>query len=253
MKSDPQAALDKITAWLRQLYGDRLQSLVVYGSLAAGHHVKRSDINLLAVLDRIDAAALDLGAPAIRWWTNQGNPPVVLLSRDEQEAAADLFPIEYLDIQANHRVLHGADLFPPGLFTGPRFAELHRRQVAQELRAKLLRLRAAYMVAGDDAKKLEAALRDSVSTVLILFRHALAAVGEPLRIPKVEVLAAAAARFHFPAAPLQSILEARAGSGRLAGGQREPLRVLFSQYLDAIAQVEHALEHHSESEKSHAY
>ncbi|MGH9482432.1 MAG: nucleotidyltransferase domain-containing protein [Terriglobales bacterium] len=252
MKLTPQAALDKITAWLVQLYGDRLQSLLVYGSLASGHHGKRSDINLLAVLDQVDAAALDLGAPAIQWWTEQGNSPVVLLSRSEQQVSAELFPIESLDIQANHRLLHGTDFFAAAAPLDLRSAALHRRQVAQELRGKLLRLRAAYMSAGRNPKRLEAALFGSVSTLLTLFRHALVAVGEPLRIHKSEVASAAAARFHFPAAPLQAILEARGGSGHLGGGKLEPVRALFSQYLDAIAQVESALAQTIESEKSHA-
>lgn len=238
-KLAPEAALDKITAWLTQLYGGRLQSLIVYGSVAGGnHHNKRSDINLLAVLDRLDAATLDQGAAAVKWWTEQGNAPLVMFSRDEQDDAANVFPIEYLDIQANHRVLKGEDLFA----SIPGFPDLHRRQVEHELRAKLLRLRGAYMSRGRDAKALEAVLLDSVSTFLTLFRHALVAVGEPFRLPKDEVLAAAAARFQFSATPFEAILRARRDASRLEGGKSEPLCALFAQYLAAIQTVERALE-----------
>ncbi|HUX67934.1 MAG TPA: hypothetical protein VMV31_10660 [Terriglobales bacterium] len=240
MKDTPEAALEKITAWLAQLYGDRLQSLVVYGSLANGgnHDRQRSDINLLAVLDRLDAATLDLGAPAVQWWSAQGNPPLVMLSRDEQDDSAQVFPIEYLDIQAHHRLLHGADLFAQA----PHFPDLHRRHVEHDLRAKLLRLRGAYMSLGHDAKKLEALLLDSSSAFLTLLRHALVAVGEPMRVPKDEVLAAAAARFHFDPQPFAAILAARRAQARLAAGKLQPLRQLFALYLAAITQVELGLE-----------
>lgn len=238
-KLTKEAALDKIAAWLAELYGERLQSLIVYGSgTGANHHTKRSDLNLLAVLDRLDAATLDQGAAAVKWWTDQGNAPVVMLARDEQDDAADVFPIEYLDIQANHRVLKGEDLFA----RIPSFPDLHRRQVEHDLRAKLLRLRGAYMASGRDAKGLEALLLDSVSTFVTLFRHALVACGEPLRLPKDEVLAAAAARFQFAAAPFTAILGARRAGSRIEDGKLEALRALFAQYLAAIQQVERALE-----------
>lgn|SRR6185437_3953654 len=243
-----QSALDRMSAWLADLYRERLQSLLVYGSFAndgANHDPQRSDINLLAVLDRLDAATLDHGAPAVRWWVEQGYPPPVILSRDEQDDSADVFPVEYRDIQSHHLVLRGEDLFA----AAPAFPELHRRQLLHDLRAKLLRLRAAYMQRGHQAKALEAILLDSVSTFLTLFRHALAAPGEPLIVAKDEVLAAAARRFGFSAAPFQAILEARRAKSRLEDGKLDRLRPLFAQYLAAIITVERALE---VSKKSHA-
>lgn len=234
------AALEKITAWLVQIYGTRLQSLVVYGSAAGGNHSHgpHSDLNLLAVLDSVDAAALDLGAPAVAWWRKQGHPAIVILSRDEQNDSADVFPIEYLDIQSHHRVLAGADLFAQI----PRFPDLHRRHVEHDLRAKLLRLRGAYMADSADAKRLQALLLDSASTFLTLFRHALAAFGEPLVVDKERVLAAAAVRFRFSPAPFEAILAARRDNTKLAGGKLDALRALFAAYLAAITAVERALE-----------
>jgi len=236
---NPDDALVKITAWLVQIYGPRLQSLLAYGSVAGGnHHGKHSDINLLAVLDRMDAATLDAAQTPALWWRQQGNPPIVMLSRDEQDAAADVFPLEYLDIQANHRLLHGEDFFA----AVPRYPEHHRLQVEHDLRAQLLRLRGAYMNVASDAKKLEALLVESVSAFLTLFRHALVAVGEPLLVPKDQVLAAAAARFAFSPAPFAAILDARRAGARLEGGKLEALRGLFANYLAAVQTVERGLE-----------
>ncbi len=238
----PEAALEKMSAWMSQLYGERLQSLLVYGSAAnsSHHRSQRSDINLLAVLDHLDAATLDQGAEAVRWWTAQGNPPLIMLSRDEQDEAADVFPIEYLDIQANHRVLMGRDPFAEV----PHFPDLHRLQVEHELRAKLLRLRGGYMALGNDAKSLEAMLLDSASTFLTLFRHALVAQGEPFIATKDEVLAAASRHFGFPAEAFALVLAARRSGARLEGGKLEPLRALFARYLASIHTVERSLENH---------
>ncbi|MGH9466008.1 MAG: hypothetical protein ACRD1Y_01510 [Terriglobales bacterium] len=236
---DAERALQKVTTWLGELYGPRLQSLVAYGSVAGGNHrSKRSDMNLLAVLDRVDAPTLDIGAPAVQWWKQQGNPPLVMWSREEWDDSADVFPIEYLDIEAHHRVLCGEDLFG----SVPHYPELHRLQVEHDLRSRLLRLRGSYMSLGRDAKALEALMLDSVSSFVTLLRHALAAVGEPLQVDKAKVLAAAAARFQFPATAFEPVLAARLANTRLQGGKLEPLRQLFAQYLAAIMQVERSLE-----------
>lgn len=236
---ESEAALEKITAWLRELYGERLQSLIAYGSVAGGNHRgKRSDLNLLAVLDHVDAAALDHGAPAVRWWKQQGHPPLVVLSREEQNNSADVFPIEYLDIHNHHRVLHGEDVFA----AIARHPGQHRLQVEHDLRTRVLRLRGVYMGLGDDARGLEALLLDSVSSFLTLFRHALVAVGEPLVIHKDAVLHAAAARFQFDPGPIQRVMQAHRSGERLADGKLPALRGLFAAYLAAVMQVEQSLE-----------
>jgi hypothetical protein len=240
-----EAALEKFTAWLVQLYGARLQSLVVYGPAAGGAHaahISHADMNLLAVLDTMDAAALELGAPAVAWWRKQGYPAPVMLSRDEQDDSADIFPVEYLDIQAHHRVLAGAELFAQV----PRFPELHRIHVEHDLRAHLLRLRGAYMADSGDAKALAELLLNSVRTFVTLFRHALTVFGEPLVVDPDRVLAAAAVRFRFSPAPIEAILAARHSGSKLAEGKLDALRSLFAAYLAAITAVERGLEQNSE-------
>lgn len=238
-KLSPEAALDKITAWLQQLYGERLQSLIAYGSVAGGNHRgRRSDLNLLAVLDQVDAATLDQGAPAVRWWKEQGHAPLVVLGREEQNNSADVFPIEYLDIQSHHRVLHGEDVFA----AIERHPELHRLQVEHDLRARVLRLRGLYMGLAGDAKGLEGLMLDSVSSFLTLFRHALVAVGEPMVVNKDEVLRAAAARFGFDPGPVYQVMHTHRSGERLAGGKLPALRSLFAAYLAAVMRVEQSLE-----------
>lgn len=235
-KMGTEPALEKITAWMRDLYGAHLVSLAVFGSLARGtHHGEHSDINLIAVLDRADPATLALGADAIRWWRDQGNPAPIVLSRAEQASSADVFPIEYLDMQSAHRLLHGEELFADA----PHFPEQHRLLLEHELRALLLRLRSAFVSLQNDLKAMERALTASVSTALTLLRHALVAVGEPMPATGAAAIAAAALRFGFDAAPLEAIANAR-HQGRHLGGDRT--RALFADYLIALSAVERALE-----------
>ncbi len=233
---EPEKAIQQITGWLQTIFKERLVSLVLYGSAALGHELSDySDLNLLCVLDRIDAAALQTGAPAVRWWREQGNPPLVLLSRDEQADAADVFPIEYLDIQANHRVLAGEDVFA----NVPRHPQLHRLHVEHDLRSRLIRLRGAFMSTAPDSKAVGALLLESVGSFITLFRHALVAAGEPLCAGKQATVEAAAHYFSFSAEPFTRLLQARRGQPKLT---KEEVLPLFSQYLEAIQKVERSLE-----------
>ncbi len=235
-KMETEAALEKITAWMRDLYGTHLLSLAVFGSLARGnHHGKHSDINLLAVFDRADAATLALGAAAIRWWREQGNPAPIMLSQAEQASSADVFPLEYLDMQLAHRLLHGPDLFAGA----PHFPEQHRLLLEHELRALILRLRSAFVSLQRDAKGLERALTESISTALTLLRHALVAVGDPMPASGAATLAAAALRFRFDQGPIEAIADARHQGQHLDGSR---VRSLFADYLSALSTVERALE-----------
>lgn len=231
-------ALQQMSDWLAQLFGQRLRSLVVYGSVASGnHHAGYSDVNLLCILDRIDAATLDQAADALRWWIDQGNPPMVVLSQAELQDAADVFPIEYLDIRSHHRLVRGEDLIT-GL---PHYPEQHRLQVEHDLRTHLIRLRSRYMRANKDAKAVEKLLLESVSTFLTLFRHALVAVGEPLLAKKQDIAAAAAAHFEFNVEPFQAILAARSAGSPMVRDKKQ-IYPLFAAYIEAIQRVERRLE-----------
>jgi hypothetical protein len=61
----------------------------------------------------------------------------LLLSEHEVATSTDCFPIEFHDIQARHRLLHGADVISAIVVD----KSFYRAQVEHELRAKVLRLR----------------------------------------------------------------------------------------------------------------
>jgi len=235
-------ALRRITEWLTSLQGDRLVALILYGSAAAGHghHAKYSDLNVLAVLREVDATVLETLGPAQRWWVEQGNPPIMLLAQQEQQDAADVFPIEYLDIQRQHRVLAGEDVFA----VVPHHPQIHRLQVEHDLRTQLLQLRSRYTLLAENKKAVEKLLLESVSSFLALFRHALTALGGELYLEPLQVVRAAAERFQFQAAPFEAILEARRTQGRL-GPDKKAIRSIFAAYLAAIQRVERGVEESS--------
>src|SRR6185436_4805581 len=104
--------LDELVAQLRKVYGDQLRSVVLYGSAAAGEHIpKRSDYNVLVIVDTLTADSLRAASATARSWAEAGNPAPLTLTAAEWRGSVDIFPMEYADMIERHRVLHGESPF----------------------------------------------------------------------------------------------------------------------------------------------
>jgi predicted nucleotidyltransferase len=159
--------LDELVAQLRSAFGAELRAVVLYGSAASGeHHAKHSDYNVLVLVEQLDLERLRREGAIARSWREAGNPPPLTFTVDEWRHSLDVFPMEYADILARHRVLHGS---PPFEGLAISMADL-RVQAEREALAKLLQLRHGVMSASGDPKRLTELLAASVSTFMAIFR-----------------------------------------------------------------------------------
>src|SRR5690348_11763607 len=79
---------------LKKAFGDRLVSIVLYGSAAGGdHHPKFSDFNVLVVLSAITPREMADSEEIFRWWREQGSPSPLLLTEHEVTNSTDCFAI----------------------------------------------------------------------------------------------------------------------------------------------------------------
>src|SRR5918911_4309859 len=152
-----RSALNHLVEDLRSTHGDNLASVVLYGSAAAGDYIElRSDYNLLIALNRIPPADLRLAQAPMREWQRLGHPLPVYFTVAELQDAADVFPIEFHQMQQARLVLYGRDPFE---FVEISDANL-RHQTEYELRSKLIQLRRLYIPASVSAEKLSALMND---------------------------------------------------------------------------------------------
>lgn len=94
---DPIAIAEKAAAALRELYGDRLRKVILFGSWARGDAHPESDIDLLIVLDRIDSPWDELRRMDETLWK-------ILF---EHEAVIDALPVSEEDLERSSTpVLH---------------------------------------------------------------------------------------------------------------------------------------------------
>jgi hypothetical protein len=161
--------LEDLVRRLQEAYNDALRCVALYGSAARGgseHIAKKSDYNVLVIVWALSMDGLRREAPIARDWGAAGNPPPLTLTLNEWHRCADIYPMEYADILQYHRVLFGA--LP---LDGIRVDQEHLRlQLESEAMGKLLRLRHAILLAGDDRKEQLRLLEDSLGTMLTLFR-----------------------------------------------------------------------------------
>lgn len=115
---------------------EQIQSLLLYGKHLLIKGFNEASFNLLFILDKVDEKALDGLSDLIE---NENNCKILpfILTMEELQKSADVYPIKFLDLSQNHKVLIGSDPFEK--------VEVHqdnlRLRCEQELRNMALRLR----------------------------------------------------------------------------------------------------------------
>jgi hypothetical protein len=223
--------LNELVDRLKKAHGERLVSVVLYGSGAGENHTaKYDDLNVLCVLREITPLEMAQSEPVFGWWRGLGNPSPLLLTEHEVATSTDCFPIEFHDITQQHRILYGKDVVST-LHIDRAF---HRALVEHELRAKLLRLRQKAAGVLSDKELLRKLLADSVGTFCVLFRHALILHGHEAKMKRRDVIAQAQEVFRIDGIPFERLLDLR--DEKIKPKDLEP-EALLGSYLKEISVV----------------
>ena len=218
--------LRKLVEGLRGALGDELVSVVLYGSAARGdYEASTSDLNVLIVVSDLTPRTLERLSGPVRRWERSGQPMLRLLSPAIIRESADVFPIEFLDLQTSHRVLHGGD---PFVTLEVQLNHL-RGQCERELREKMMRLREAYIETHDAPQALVRLLTESYSTFVALFRGCLRLHGDPVPVHNEEVATAFARAADIDRGPFDEVAQLKHGEA-----PRSDLSALFGRYYDAL-------------------
>lgn len=203
--------LEELVSQLRVAFGQQLRAVVLYGSAAGGDHVpKKSDYNVLVLVDSLPADKLVAASAAIQAWSNGGNPAPLLLTMDEWHGSTDIFPIEYADILERHRVLYG-DLVMD-MAVNPAHLRL---QLEHEAMGTLLQLRRGALAAGNDPRQQLELLESSVSTVMVVFRALVRLKGEVPPADNVELTQKVAAAASLDATPFVQVIWHKRGEPKI--------------------------------------
>ena len=222
--------LEELVRQLDKAFGAELKTVLLYGSAARGDHVARkSDYNVLVIVEALGVDRLHSASAAARAWADAGNPPPLLLTSREWLGSADIFPMEYADILASHRILHGA---LPGTVE---VESAHLRlELEHEAMGTLLQLRRGLLASGNDSKEQLLLLEESASTIMVIFRALLRLSGEEPPRENQPLVRQAAGKVGFDPAPFLAVLRHKQGEEAIRAADAP--RILQG-YLAGVGQL----------------
>jgi predicted nucleotidyltransferase len=226
---ETQRLLQRYAKEVKAAFGDRLESLLLYGSAVRGEFLPgRSNLNMLLLVSEYDAATLKLYAPIHkRWSKEQVVTPLFLADRELGKLVA-VFPLEFLEIQDYHRVLEGRDPFVGFHVDTRRLKDL----VIQGLAGQVLRLRQQFAEGGGTNDAATILLPLAITSTMPLLRGLQRVLGRPVLSQSDALLKDIADCMKVDLEGLTEALFLK--RGQITPGPAEVPR-LFDRYLRAAA------------------
>jgi len=229
-----EAFLDDVKA----SHGKNLAAVILYGSAAAGDFVaQKSDYNLLIALNKITPKDLRNAHATMREWAKMGHPVPVYFTVDELQNAADVFPIEFHNMERARKVLYGADVLANVTISD----EFLRHQTEYELRSKLIKLRRAYIPASVSVEGLTKLMTESLSSFASLFRAVLMLSEIEPPATKHEIAALTAQKFGLNGKVFEKIFNIRENNYSRTLDDVSA-NALFADYMEQIENIIRAVD-----------
>lgn len=218
---------------LKATHGANLASVTLYGSAAAGDFIpERSDYNILIALNKIAPVDLRNAHACIREWHRMGHPVPVYFTVSELQNAADVFPIEFHQMEVARKVLYGSDVL-----AGLKISDVFLRHQAEfELRSKLMLLRRQYIPASASVDGLTRLMGESLASFSAVFRAVLLLHGVEPPVTKHEIVALIVQHLGLNGTVFEKIFNIRERnfSETLTETQANQL---FAEYMEQIEKV----------------
>lgn len=215
---------------LKMALGNNLTSAVEYGSTVTDEtSEKYSRVNLFLLVQDDSPDAFKNALPIIQKWTKAGHPSPHFFTASRFDRAKDVFPIEFADIAAHHRVLLGSDPF-----AGIKINPAHfRHQLEFELRSKLIQLRERHIAAGAAPAPTRELMAHSLSSFGVLCKSVLRFVGEPAPERKSDAWKVLQRFAPVDVSSIEKIWDIRQG-GKLPDAE---VNAVFAAYVKSIEAV----------------
>lgn len=243
LPGDTQKLLQTYVKEVKGVFGDQLEGMLLYGSAVRGEFLPgRSNLNILLLVSSYDSVVLKKYSVLHRQWAKEQIVVPLFLTEEELRMSSAVFPLEFLEIQEQHRVLGGRDPFIGFHVKTDRM----REAVVQGLTGQLLRLRQRYVEGGgsDDATTILLPL--SITSTLPLLRGVQRLLGRPVLSHSDAVIKDVAGQLKLD---LQGLLDVwLLKRGQISPGPHEVPR-LFDRYLQAATALTRAVEQLSQSEQ----
>ena len=224
----PEDIFTGFTEDLQRVFGEDLVSIILYGSGATGEYRPgKSDLNFLVVLQDDSVDSLRRGMAAVAKWRKRMVNTPLFMTKAYIRSSLDSYPIEFLDMQANYRLVYGEDVLRDLQF---RPADL-RVQCERELKGKALRLRQVFLETRESQRAMRKIIAGSITAFTSLFQGLLFLVGKDIPKTKREIINGIAHEFQLDADTFLKLLAIKTGERKASPTE---IRELFKKYVEEI-------------------
>ena len=235
LSPEVETLLQNYTKDVKGVFGAELEGLLLYGSAVRGEFLPgRSNLNILLLVTSYDSVVLKRYIALHRKWAKEQILVPLFLTEEELHTSASIFPLEFLEIQEQHRVLGGRDPFIG--FHVP--TDRLRESVVQGLAGNLLRLRQRYVEGGGTDDATTVLLPLSITSTIPLLRGVQRLLGRPVPAQSDVVITDVAEQLKLDLQGLQDAWLLK--RGRISPGPSEVPR-LFDRYLQASTALTRAV------------
>jgi hypothetical protein len=164
----------------------------------------------------------------------------LLFTEPEWRRSADAYPLELAEMRTRYDVVRGTD---PLASLVVRRHDL-RLAIERELRGKLMRLRQAWALGGDDVAQMSELLRRSASSILLLCRGIVLLTGEAVPAGPDDVVSATARIAGFPAEAIGTVVRNRGEQAWRCTAEQ------WQGYLAAVESAARFVDHYQHGERA---
>ncbi len=208
---NPEEIFPELTADYRQIFGDGLMSLILYGSGGSeDYRPGKSDLNFLLVLNEAALALLEKAIPVAGKWKARRVAAPLIMTHTELRSCLDSYPVEFLSMKNRYRLVYGRDVLQPLVFDPGAL----RLQVERELKGKLFLLRKGYLDAEGRESALQNLIGRSLTAFTALFGALLHLKGREVPPARRDVIKAMAWAFPIEPEVFLSCADIREGNSR---------------------------------------
>jgi predicted nucleotidyltransferase len=228
---DPKEIFQEIISDYKGLYGDDLVSIILYGSATGqDYHPGKSDINFMIILTEAGIERLDRAFETVKKWRKRRVATPLFLTENYVETSLDVFPIEYLNFQRHHILVHGRGILAD-LPLKPQFIRL---QCEREIKGKLLLLRHAFLESDGKGKAIKDVISQSLGAFAAISEALLYLKGLETPRGRRDKIRAMAGAFKLDSIIFEKLLDIREEKKKPGGDE---MKRLFQTYLGEIRKL----------------
>lgn len=221
----------EITKDLKEVFGDTLISIILYGSGAGGDYIHgKSDLNFLTVISDDGLNKLYNAVDTVKRWRKRNVAVPLFMTKDEILSSLDAYPVEFLNIKSNYLMVFGKDILKDLHLD----RQLLRLQCERELKAKIIHLRTGFLDSGGRAKSIRELIRISLTAFISIFKVLIYLKGVNIPHTRREIIKCVALEFSINPDVFLICADIKEGVDKISDSE---IFTVFSRYLAEVKKL----------------